>query len=109
MNQNAIQTKCLFLHLPFIMHKYKSERELKKLWTCYQSLSKMCQIAYSPEIHETDVENFERESVIYLTTYQSVFDDDFTPKQHLITHYATFIRRMGSVAFLNMFRSESKC
>lgn len=106
--QNGAQSRCLFLHLPFILSNFKSNLVLDELWTCVKSLLKICQIAYSSKITDADLIILENEIRIHLENVKKCFKAKLTPKHHFLTHYCTVIRRMGPIAHMSMMRFEAK-
>lgn len=38
LGQNGAQSKCLFLHLPFILEKYRQNEKLSSVWDSVESL-----------------------------------------------------------------------
>lgn len=86
LGQNAAQSMCLFLHLPFILSKYKNNLDLAELWTCVTSLLRICQIAYSSKITEADLTTLEKEIRVHLESVQKSFKIKLTPKHHLLSN-----------------------
>lgn len=108
LGQNGAQSRCLFLHLPFILSKYKTNYHLAEMWICIKSLLKICQIAYSSKIIESEVVILENEIHVHLNSIQKNFKCKLTPKHHLLTHYCSVIRTMGPLLPMSMMRFESK-
>lgn len=108
MGQNASQSMCLFLHLPFILWIYRNDIKLKEMWICVESLLRICQIVYSSEIAESDLVRLENQISIHLKSIQKIFKVKLIPKHHLLTHYCTVIRQMGPVIHMSMMRFENK-
>lgn len=108
LGQNGAQSRCLFLHLPFILWKYKSNHILAEMWICVKSLLKICQIAYSYKITDSDLVTLENEVGIHLENVQKYFKVKLTPKHHFLTHYSSVIRSMGPLVHMSMMRFESK-
>lgn len=106
--QNGAQSRCLFLHLPFILSNFKTNRVLVELWICVKSLLKICQIAYSIKITDADLIILENEIRIRLESVKKCFKAKLTPKHHFLTHYRTVIQLMGPIAHMSMMRFESK-
>lgn len=108
LGQNGAQSRCLFLHLPFILSKYRSNYDLAEIWICVKSLQKICQIVYSHKITDSDLVALENAVRIHLESVQKYFKVKLTPKHHFLTHYGTVIRSMGPVIHMSMIRFESK-
>lgn len=108
LGQNASQSMCLFLHLPFILSKFKSDHNLAEMWICVRSLLRICQIVYSAEITESDLKILENEIHIHLENMKKIFKINLIPKHHILTHYCNVIRLMGPVIHMSMMRFENK-
>lgn len=108
LGQNASQSKCLFLHLPFILYDFRNNKFLKRVWICVQSLLRVSQIVFSEKISKFDIISLKKESKLYLDSYRKHFNDKLTPKQHNLTHFASVIEESGPVVFMSMMRPESK-
>lgn len=46
LGQNAVQSLCLFKHLPMILHEYRENDHLQTLWPCVISLLRILEIVY---------------------------------------------------------------
>lgn len=108
LSQNAIQSKCLFVHLPYIFHDYENHPALGNKWICVQSLLRISQIVYSEKITESDLTRLEIDVETHLKTFKQEFNVDLIPKQHFMVHYSRVIRQMGPLAHMSMMRFESK-
>lgn len=106
LNQNASQLYCIFVNIPFILHKY--EISLKNVWSCITDLLQIMQIIYSCRITEKQLLELENHTHSYLRNFKLVFGNKFTPKQHFLLHYSTAIRKMGPVIHNWMMRFEAK-
>lgn len=108
LGQNAAQSMCLFRHLPFILFKWKEHSKLKEAWECYGALLLICEIAYSYEITELELQKLGKAVDRHLKLFLKIFQVKLSPKQHFLIHYATVIRAIGPLIFYNMFRFDSK-
>lgn len=108
LGQNSNQMKCLFFHIPFILHKYRNKNVLKKVWICITSLLEICQIVYSYKVTESHLQNLSNTVHIHLQSIQRLFNVLLIPKYHLMTHYSTIFRKMGPLIHLSMMRFEGK-
>lgn len=108
LGQNASQSICLLRHLPFIFNEYRNTEKAKTIWKCVGSLLRICEIIYSDEICESDIQRLEQEIEIYLETFMSFSKRHLIPKQHFLLHYPWIIRRMGPLSWYNMIRYEAK-
>lgn len=108
MGQNAAQSMCLFRNLQFILHKWKHHPQLEKVWKCYESLLYICDVAYSYEVTELEIEKLQNAIKIHLKLFQEVFNICLSPKHHFLVHYPRLIREIGPVIFYNMMRFDSK-
>lgn len=109
LGQNGAQSRCLFLHLPFILSKYKNNPYFIYLWICVKSLLRICQIAYSYKIDSVDLVTLESEVRVHLESVQRCFKVNLTPKHHLLTHYSRVIREMGPIVHMSMIRFSKDC
>lgn len=105
LNQNAMQSYCLILNLPFILLKFKSKME--PLWGAMECLLKSLQILYSTSIRKSEVDRLQLLLKEYLT-FLVQNGVNLTPKHHLITHYPNLITKIGPLIHSWMMRFESK-
>lgn len=106
LGQNASQTYCLFINIIFIFASVKDK--LEGIWIGVESLLKCCEIIYSKDISEDDINQFTVLLDLHLKCFQELFKTHLRPKQHFLTHYPTAIRKMGPVIFYWMMRVDSK-
>lgn len=106
--QNASQSKCLFLHVPFVLFTEQQNPKLREMWVCIETLLVVTQISYSFEISETDVDTLRQNIKTHLESIQKYFNIDLLPKHHFLTHYPTVIQRMGALRPMSMMRYEAK-
>lgn len=104
--QNTSQTKCLFLHLPFILFQFKDE--VKSIWLAVESLLQIIQILLSDEICEDDLKRLSQLVTKHLEYYQLFFGQQLKPKHHFLLHYERVIRAMGPVVKFWAMRMEAK-
>lgn len=105
LNQNAMQSYCLMLNLPFIFIAYRSK--LGSMWGAMEDLLKIMQILYSTRIQKSDVERLEILVKSHLT-YLVKLGAKLIPKHHIMTHYANLILKIGPLIHSWMMRFESK-
>lgn len=108
LNQNASQSKCLFMHLPFILSEYRHNEELGRVWICVETLLEIVQIIHSYVNSEDDINILEQLVSKHLNNVKDCFQVNLTPKHHLMTHYGRIIRTMGPLIQMNMIRFEAK-
>lgn len=108
LNQNASQSKCLLLNLPFTFIAEKKNRKLEDVWICVTSLLKISQIVYSTRVEEADIVSLEDAIKIHLSSMQTTFGIDLTAKHHFLTHYPNVFRKMGPLKPMSSMRFESK-
>lgn len=106
LNLSAAQARCLFLHIPYILHNCRSE--LLPIWTTFETLSGIMQIVFSDNIHETDLNRLKSLTTHHLSSIIDIFNINLLPKHHFLTHYPTVIREMGPVILTWAMRMESK-
>lgn len=106
LNQNASQSYCLMINLPFILFDVKNE--LEEIWICVQSLLQIMQIIFSDSILESDLKRLEGLIKIHLEAFKEKFNAKLKPKQHFLTHYPSVIRLIGPTNNYWMMRMEAK-
>lgn len=106
LNQNASQSYCLMVNLPFILFDVKDK--LEEIWICIQTLLKIMQILFSNSIRENDVQSLQEAIESHLKNYFDIFKNKLKPKHHMLTHYPTIIRKSGPVKNFWMMRMEAK-
>lgn len=107
LGQNATQTYCLFIHLPFILHDLKDKLN-KDVCDALALLLTIMRIIYSSEINESQVNELEQLITRYLDCVKKEFKFSFKPKSHFLLHYPEAIRRMGPPKRTWMMRFEAK-
>lgn len=108
LGQNAAQSMCLFRNIPFILHKWRNNSNLSEIWKCYQALLYVCDVVYSYEVTEFELQKLENSVALHLHLFMKIFQISLIPKQHFLVHYATVIRAIGPLIFCNMMRFDSK-
>lgn len=108
LNQNASQSMCLFIHLPYILNKYRNHKDLEKPWQCIETLLQICEIVTSYEITELEIQRLEKVTKSHLSLFQSVFETNLIPKQHFLLHYPGIIRKVGPLRYFDMMRYDAK-
>lgn len=105
LNQNAMQSYCLMLHLPFILIKFRSKIGLA--WDAMENLLQILQILYSTRIRKSDVDRL-REQIKSHLSYLVEMGCNLLPKHHMTTHYPNLILKIGPLIHSWMMRFESK-
>lgn len=108
LGQNAVQSLCLFKHLPLILYEYRDNEHLKNIWPCVISLLRVLEIIYSYEVTDELVDILTAEIRCHLASIQKVLDEHLRPKHHFMLHYPYIIRIMGPLIHLIMMRFEAK-
>lgn len=108
LGQNASQMKCLFQNLPLILHDYRNNAKLTKIWPCIDSMLKILQIVYSSSISLNDLVNLKMFISDHLKSIIKYFDVDLIPKHHMMVHYPKVIEMIGPLVHLSTLRYESK-
>lgn len=106
LNQNASQSHCLLLNLPFILLDLQDK--LVQIWSCVQSLLVIMQIVFSRTICDNDLKMLEELVEQFLIDFMNNFDVALKPKFHFLTHYVRAIRASGPLKAFWMMRMESK-
>lgn len=108
LGQNSSQTKCLLLNLPFILYKYRNNNAFRKVWICVQQLIRIFQMVHTLKFKKSKLNELKNLISDFLNNVKEIFKIALTPKLHYLTHYATILERMGSLALLSMMRFEAK-
>lgn len=106
LGQNASQSHCLLINLPFILADKKEE--LGDIWLGVESLLRIVEIIYSKEIRESDIEQLTVFIEQHLQWVLNFLEESLRPKHHFMTHYPSSIRRMGPLINYWMMRVDSK-
>lgn len=105
LNQNAMQSHCLMLNLPFILIDFRSE--LGHWWNAMEVFLQILQILYSTRILERDVNRL-RALIQQHLSFLSGLGSNLLPKHHMMTHYPNLILKIGPLIHSWMMRFESK-
>lgn len=108
LNQNASQSKCLFLHVPFVLFNEQNDTKLKEIWNCVETLLVITQISYSLKFHDSDLRVLKEKIKLHLECIRNYFNVDLIPKHHFLLHYVRIICLMGNLKSMSMMRYESK-
>lgn len=114
LNQNASQTRCLMIHIPFIfvdllqLENEEDRKYVHKVWKVVEYLLKINQIISSTVIREADLANLETYTEEFLRNIKTIYGAHLIPKLHFMTHYVNTIRVMGPIAKLQMMRGDAK-
>lgn len=107
MGQNAVQMKCLFLNIPFILHKFRSNSQLLSIWICVTSLIHIFQLVHSEKIDDIMLLELTELISVHLENMKKHFDMNLTPKHHFMIHYPFIIKLMGPLHLMSMIRYEA--
>lgn len=105
LNQNAMQSYCLLLHIPFILFEFRSK--LESTWNAIEVLLQLVQIVFSSRIQENDrlrLKDLVQKHLSYLIESGALL----IRKHHNMTHYANLILKIGPLIHSWMMRFESK-
>lgn len=105
LNQNAMQTYCLMLNLPFILFKRKPK--LGQFWRAMECLLQLMQILYSTCIRKCDVDRL-RQLLKEHLNFLVENGKQVIPKHHMATHYPHLITKIGPLVHSWMMRFECK-
>lgn len=106
LGQNAIQTRCIMLHLPFIFSDKKQQLEV--IWPIMISLLECMRAVFSYTVTENDISQFEQNKGRFLCGIVDIFRSKLKPKLHNLNHYAHVIRQMGPLRLMWMIWYECK-
>lgn len=107
-NQNASSSKCLIEHIPFILYKYKNNSNLEDAWKCIIAMLNIIKTCYSNTISDINLLNLEIAIDSYLKLFMKCFKKSLKPKQHLLTHYPTSVRKVSPLVHNSTLRFEMK-
>lgn len=105
LGQNASQSYCLILHLPFIF--FDKKEYLCKIWSILEELLQILQIDMSTTITESNLKRLEKLIDKYLRGLLTL-KKTLIPKEHLLTHYPNAIRKVGPLRHTWTMRFECK-
>lgn len=77
LKQNASQSMCLFMHIPFILYDYKDHSKLKDAWKSIETLLQICEIVWSYGITEINIQHLESKVTHHLDLFKAVFNKHF--------------------------------
>ena len=103
---SAAQNWCLFRILPFLNGHYIPEGEVH--WDIYLKCREIGEILFSPAIRKSTIPVLSFQIGEFLSAFQSVFPETFTPKLHFPTHYPRLILQFGPLKPLWCMRFEGK-
>lgn len=106
LGQNAKQSFCIMIHLPFIFNDKKEQ--LQSVWLIMIALLECIRVLFSYTITENDIEQFETSRKKLMSGMLQIFGTTIKPKLHNFVHYAYVIRQMGPPRLMWMMRYESK-
>lgn len=108
LGQNAVQSLCLFRHMPMILYEYRGNKHLQTVWPCVISLLRILEILYSYEVTDELLDILKLEIRNHLASIQNVLNEHLRPKHHFMLHYPYIFRIMGPLIHLIMMRFEAK-
>lgn len=108
LGQNAVQSICLFKHLPMILYEYRENEHLQNVWPCVISLLRILEIVYSYEVTDEVLEILRAEVRKHLASIKDILHEHLRPKHHFMLHYPYLFRIMGPLIHLIMMRFEAK-
>lgn len=108
LGQNSSQMKCLMLNLPFILYQYQNNIAFCKVWICVQQMIRIFQMVHTMRFKKSMKNELERLISEFLVNVKEIYQIALTPKLHYLTHYATILEKMGSLALMSMMRYEAK-
>lgn len=104
LGQNASQSHCVIMHLPFIFYDWR--HQLADIWPILLALLSCFQTVMSHRITERNIQRLEENVERFLFGMKLM--KNLTPKAHFLTHYASIIRKVGPLRHMWMMRFESK-
>lgn len=108
LGQNASQTRCILLNMPFVLFSYKNNENLEKAWVCISSMQQIVRIVYSPIIDSSNLNLLKELTTKHLEYVKESFTIELTPKQHNMTHMHTSISMVGPLVHMSTLKFEMK-
>lgn len=105
LGQNASQSYCVMVHLPYIFIDLKDK--LISIWPTLEALLKCLNIVMSIKITEEDLKHLEENIESFLTGMLTL-KGKLIPKAHLLLHYPNAIRKVGPLKHMWTMRFECK-
>lgn len=107
LKQNASQMKCLLHNVPYILHKYKDDPRITKVWPNVISILEIVRIAYDANITNYDLDKLEAAVSTHMKSMIECFPNvNLLLKHHSMVHYANIIRAVGPVVHMSTMRFE---
>lgn len=108
LGQNASQTRCLLLNMPFVLYSYRHHEMLAQAWNCFGSMQKIVRIVYSPVIDCSNLQSLKELTSKHLADARDCFGISYTPKLHNMTHMHTSIEMVGPLVHMSTLKFETK-
>lgn len=105
LNQNAMQSYCLILNLPFILIEFRPK--LQPEWRAMECLLQALQIIYSTRIRQSDIDRL-RSLLKEHLSFLIEMGLSLLAKHHMTIHYPNLMMRIGPLIHSWMMRYESK-
>lgn len=105
LNQNAMQSYCLLLNVPFIFFDLRDK--IGSIWSAMEHLLQILQIVYSTRIRKSDIDRL-RILIKKHSSFLVEHGETLLPKHHMMTHYPNLIMKIGPLIHSWMMRFESK-
>lgn len=106
--QNSSQTRCLLLHLPFLLYDFKENTIIEALWPSVISMLTIITIVHSTNNSENDLCRLSKAVQLHLECVQIFVGKNLLPKHHFLTHYASIIRLIGPIVYNSTMKYETK-
>lgn len=106
LGQNATQSYCIMVHLPFLFIDKKNI--LNEVWPIMISLLDCMRILFSFKLNDSDRKTLAQRSKEHLNGMVRVFKASLKPKHHNMTHHPRVICETGPLRFASMMKYELK-
>lgn len=106
LGQNATQSYCLMVHLPFLFIDKKDD--LIGVWPIMVSLLDCMRILFSYKLNDSDLKLLAQRSKEHLSEMARVFNFPYKPKHHNMIHHPRVIHEMGPLRITWMMKYELK-
>jgi hypothetical protein len=106
-NQKAAQMAKLLLNLPFILGKLEKITQTDN-WKNFICLTHIINISSAYQFDLNSIENLKNLIIIYLQKFRILYNENLTPKMHLLIHFPNQILQFGPLIQHSCMRFEQR-
>lgn len=103
---SATEMLCFVRNFRFIIGEFIPEGDA--VWQYYLVLLEITEILLSQAISQPLLENLKTLLIEHHEMFIDLFKIDLKPKYHILSHYATIIKKIGPPIFVSSFKGEAK-